>query len=85
MAPTPVDAPPPPRGAIILTVVALVALNLAAAYVLAVTTGARPLDVPSAAVWALALAGAVAAALAVVAWRGYVRQSRLRNLGRRRS
>ncbi len=78
MPPTPIEAPPVPRGAIALTVVALVALNLAAAYALAAATGARPFDLPSAAVWVFAAAGVLAAALAVLGWRAYVRESRAR-------
>lgn len=70
------QAPPLPRGALVLTCLALVLLNLAVAYLGASAVGVRPLPVPDVVVVGVLTLGMVCGALAVLGWRGYVRRAR---------
>ena len=64
-----------PLQAVIATILALIALNVVAAYVLARTAGMRGFDLAPTILWGLLLLGVGAAIVAAVLWRRYLASS----------
>ena len=61
----------------VVTVVAIATVNVALAYTLARAAGMRGIELPTAAVWLLAIAGVATAGAAAILWRRYLRERRL--------
>jgi membrane protein implicated in regulation of membrane protease activity len=64
------------RAAVVSTVAAVVALNVVLAYILARVAGMRGIELPTVAVWLLAIAGVATAGAAALLWRRYLRERR---------
>jgi uncharacterized membrane protein YidH (DUF202 family) len=64
------------RTAVVITVAAVVMVNLVVAYTLARAAGMRGIELPTAAVWLVTLAGVATTGAAVILWRRYLRQRR---------
>lgn len=71
-----------PATAVALTAVSLVLLNVAFAYLLSRAASLRVMDLPDAVLLAIAALGMLAGILAVVRWRAFVAEARVKAAAR---
>lgn len=76
------SAPRVPLSTVALTVVGVVLLNLTCAYVLARAASLRVIELPDSLLWSLAALGVLSGLLAVLRWRAFVAEARLKAAAR---